>query len=294
VSLPTDTSVDVLVVFHNSERFLGSLLTSLTAVKVPIVCYFLDNASKDRTVEVLLKQLENFPFRSFVFRSLRNNGFARGINLLSKQGSSKFMFVLNPDTIVEPGCIEILVSRASSSPSIGICEARQTPREHPKNFDRRTGETSWCTGAAMLIRRDAFEDVRGFDERIFFMYCEDVDLSWKLWLRGSQCIYVPEAVIQHFTQDLLPGKRRTLENYFTFRNSLFLFYLYGTRGSWRVLARFLIRRFVTGPYSFRARALYAFAFAEHLRYIPYLLQTRYIRGARQHPWIHLEETSLAD
>ena len=62
----------------------------------------------------------------------------------------------------------------------------------------------------MLIRRKAFEDVRGFDERIFFMYCEDVDLSWKLWLRGWQCIYVREAVIQHFTQDLLPGKRRTI------------------------------------------------------------------------------------
>ena len=294
MSPPSDASLDVLVVFHNSERFIDSLLTSLSAVKVPIVCCFLDNASKDRTLEVLFKRLKDFPFRSYIFRSLRNNGFGRGVNLLSTQSSSKFMFVLNPDTIVEPHCIETLLTRAISSSSIGMCEARQTPREHPKRFDHDTGETSWCTGAAVLIRREAFEDVRGFDERIFFMYCEDVDLSWKLWLRGWQCIYVREAVIQHFTQDLLPGKRRTLENYFTFRNSLFLFYLYGSWESWRVLARFLIRRFVTGDYSFRARTLYAFAFAEHLRYIPYLLQTRYIRGARPHPWIRLEETSLAD
>jgi GT2 family glycosyltransferase len=294
VNPPSETSVDVLVVLHNSERFLDPLLKSLREVKIPIVCYFLDNASKDRTVEILFEQLKDFPFRVHVFRSLRNNGFARGINLLSVQGSSTFMFVLNPDTIVEPGCIERLLSRATSGPSIGMCEARQIPREHPKTFDPDTGETSWCTGAAVLIRRDVFEVVRGFDERIFFMYCEDVDLSWKFWLRGWKCLYVRDAMVQHFTQDLLPGKRRTLENYFTFRNSLFLFYRYGSWKSRRVLGNFLLRRFIFGNYSFRSRILYAFAFAEHLRYIPYLLHTRYLGDAQQHPWVRLEETSLAD
>ena len=204
------------------------------------------------------------------------------------------MFILNPDTIVEPDCIERLLSRAMSDGSVGMCEARQLPREHPKKFDAATGETSWCTGAAVLIRRHGFEEAGGFDERIFFMYCEDVDLSWKFWLRGWKCVYVREAMIQHFTQDLLPGKKRTLENYFTFRNSLFLFYRYGSWKSRRILANFLLRRFLFGNYSFRSRVLYAFAFAEHLRYIPYLLQTRNLPGAGLHPWIRLEETSLAD
>ena len=294
MSPPNETPVDLLIVLHNSERFLDPLMKSLRAVKIPVVCYFLDNASKDRTVEVLLEQLEDFPFKVHVFRSLRNNGFARGINLLSRQGSSAFMFVLNPDTIVEPDCLERLVARASMDPRIGMCEARQTPREHPKTFDPATGETSWCTGAAVLIRRAAFEEVQGFDERIFFMYCEDVDLSWKFWLGGWRCIYVRDAVIQHFTQDLAPGKKRTLENYFTFRNSLFLFYRYGSWKSRRVLANFLLRRFISGNYSFRSKFLYLFAFAEHLRYIPYLLQTRYLGDACQHRWVRLDETSLAD
>ena len=80
-----------------------------------------------------------------------------------------------------------------------------------------------------LIRRTAFDEVGGFDAELFFMYCEDIDLSWRLWLKNWKCIYVPAAVVRHFTQDLAPGKRRTRENYYNFRNSLFLYYRFGGR-----------------------------------------------------------------
>jgi GT2 family glycosyltransferase len=294
VKRENDGAVAVLVVLHNSQRFLPALIASLDRIPTPIVCYFLDNASRDQTIDVLMKELDGVGFRNHVFRSLRNNGFGRGINLLSGLTSAEFLFVLNPDTIVESGCLEELLRRAAADPKIGMCEARQSPRAHPKTFDSSTGETSWCTGAAVVIRGLAFEAVGRFDEEAFFMYCEDVDLSWKFWLRGWKCVYVPDAVIQHFTQDILPGKRRTLENYFTFRNSLFLLYRFG---SWRnrdVWLRFLLNRFVSRRYSFRSKALYVFAFADHIRYIPYLLKTRCLWRAERHPWIRFEETSLAD
>src|SRR5262249_38213267 len=159
--------------------------------------------------------LATFPIRTRLLRSLTNNGFAKGINLLARQSKSQFLFILNPDTELEPECLERLVERAVSDPAIAMCEARQQPREHPKYYDPHTGETTWCTGAAVLVRRKAFEDLGGFDEHIFFMYCEDVDLSWKLWLRGWKCIYVPDAVVRHYSQDIIPGKKRTLENYFS-------------------------------------------------------------------------------
>ena len=286
--------IDVLVVLYNSERFIAALVEGLRRVTLPIVCYFLDNASRDRTIDVLLKELETVPFKSHVLRSLSNNGFARGINLLSGIASSEFLFVLNPDTVVEDGCIEALLERAAADAAIGMCEARQVPREHPKAFDFSTGETSWCTGAAVLIRRQAFRELNGFDERIFFMYCEDVDLSWKFWLRGWKCIYVPDAVVQHYTQDIVPGKRRTLENYFTFRNSLFLFYRFGSWKQKHVLYSFLWNRFVSGRHSFRSKVLYLFAFAHHIRYIPYLFRTRSLWCTERHPWVRLEETSLSD
>ena len=287
-------TVDILVVLYNSSRFLDPLLDSLRRISIPFTAYFLDNNSSDDTVSRLASALPNLPFRSFLSRSLTNNGFARGINLLARQGTAEWLFILNPDTELQSGCLEVLVSRANADPRIAMCEARQQPRPHPKTYDPRTGETTWCTGAATLVRRSAFQELGGFDENIFFMYCEDVDLSWKFWLRGWKCIYLPEAVVTHYTQDILPGKRRTLENYFSFRNSLFLFYRFGAGDEKRVVSRFLQRRFLTGKYSLRSRVLYAFAFADHIRYIPYLLRTRRVWSAKRHPWIRWEETSLAD
>jgi GT2 family glycosyltransferase len=286
--------IDVLVVLYNSARFLDPLLDSLRRVTIPITAYFLDNASTDNTADLIATAIPALSFRAYFLRSLTNQGFARGMNLLAAQGTAPFIFMLNPDTELEEGCLERLVSRAKGDSMIGICEARQKPREHPKAYDPVTGETTWCTGAAVLLRRKAFEEAGGFDERIFFMYCEDIDLSWKLWLRGWKCMYVPDAVVRHYNQDIIPGKRRTVENYFSFRNSLFLFYRFGSWKERRVLYNFLLNRFVFGKYSFRSRLLYTFAFVDHIRYIPYLLRTRDPWCATEHPWIRLEETSLSD
>ncbi len=215
--------VDLLVIVYNCRSLLPTFVASLRTISTPITAYFLDNGSLDGTPDALAAAIQDLPFRAYLLRSLRNNGFARGMNLLSRQGRGEFLFLLNPDAELMPNCLENLLARADSDPGIAICEAKQTPREHPKAVDSRTGETTWCSGAAALIRREAFEQVNGFDERLYFMYCEDVDLSWKLWIRGWKCIYVPEAVVRHLTQDLLAGKRRTRENYFSFRNSLFFF-----------------------------------------------------------------------
>jgi GT2 family glycosyltransferase len=288
------SNVDVLIVFYNSSTFVGPLLDSLRAVSIPITAYFLDNASRDGTADKLAREIPHLPFRAFLFRAQTNHGFARGINLLSRQGSGDFLFLLNPDAELETGCLERLVAKVESDPTIGIAEARQSPREHPKAFDASTGETTWCSGAAALIRRKAFEEVGGFDERLFFMYCEDVDFSWKLWLSNWRCIYVPDAVVRHYTQDVIEGKRRTAENYFTFRNSLFLFYRFGGWNARTVLWSYLWRRLMSSKYTITSKILFVFAFADHIRYIPYLLHTRHIWGNREHPWVRLEETSLTD
>jgi GT2 family glycosyltransferase len=285
--------IDVLVVLYNSSRFIQPLLDSLSRVKTPTTLYLLDNHSTDDTADRVAAALPGLPMRVSFLRSRHNNGFANGVNLLARQGKNDFLFLLNPDAELEDGCLERLLSRVQCDPAIGMCEARQQPREHHKTYDRLTGETSWCTGAALLVRRKAFEDLGGFDDR-FFMYCEDIDLSWKFWLRGWRCLYVPDAVVRHYTQDIIPGKKRTVENYFSFRNSLFLFYRFGDWREKRVVYNFLFKRFVSGKYSFRSRVLYTFAFVDHIRYIPYLLRTRRLWCAMRHPWVRFEETSLAD
>jgi GT2 family glycosyltransferase len=272
---------------------IPSLIQSLRSISIPVTAYFLDNGSHDGTADAIAESLNILPFRAYLHRSLHNNGFARGINLVAAQGSGEFLFLLNPDTEIEPRSVEKLLARADSDPRIGICEARQSPREHPKTFDSVTGETTWCSGAAALIRREAFREVGGFDERLYFMYCEDVDLSWKFWIRGWKCIYLREAVVRHLTQDLMPGKRRTLENYFSFRNSLFLFYRFGSWKDRRILWNFLWKRLASRAYSFQSKVLFTFALLDHIRYIPYLVQTRDSWGGRNHPWVRLTETSLS-
>ena len=286
------STVDLLVVMYNSKHVIPSLVAGLRKISVPITAYFLDNNSSDGTPEALAQV--DLPFRAYILRSLRNNGFARGMNLLSRQGKGEFIFLLNPDTELEPGCLERLLARAESDARIGVCEARQSPREHPKAWDALTGETTWCSGAAALIRRTAFEEIGGFDERLFFMYCEDVDFSWKLWLKGWKCIYLRDAVVRHFTQDLIPGKKRTRENYYSFRNSLFLFYRFGSWEERSIFWTFLLKRFLSPAHSFRSKVLFTIAFVDHIRYIPYLFHTRGVWSGHKHPWIRLKETSLAN
>ena len=78
----------------------------------------------------------------------------------------------------------------STTRRVAAWEMRQIPYEHPKAYDPVTLDTPWVSGAAMLLRRSAFEDVGGFDPRIF-MYGEDVDLSWRLRARGWRLRYLP-------------------------------------------------------------------------------------------------------
>jgi GT2 family glycosyltransferase len=289
MSSPT---IDVLIVLYRSDRFLPALFQTIRRITIPITLYLLDNGSSNDTAAKVMAELSQLPFPAFFFRSRTNNGFARGVNLLARQGTGEFLFLLNPDTELEGGCLETLVARAVSDSKIGICEARQSPREHPKAYDPATGETTWCSGAAALIRRTAFEQAGGFDERLFFMYCEDVDLSWRFWYGGWKCIYVPDAQVRHYTQDLTPNKRRTLENYFTFRNSLFLFYRFGSWNGRTLCWKFLLSRLTCSKYTLRSKFLFIIAFVDHIRYIPYLLHTRDTWGNREHPWVRLEETSL--
>ena len=125
-----------------------------------------------------------------------NRGSAGGNNDLFALSVSDLVLIINPDCYASPNLVFELC-RALDDPQAGIVEARQVPLEHPKEFDRRTGETSWASGACMLIRRDVIEQIGGFDEESFFMYCDDVDFSWRARLGGYRVVYRPTACVFH-------------------------------------------------------------------------------------------------
>jgi hypothetical protein len=125
-----------------------------------------------------------------------NRGSAGGNNDLFGRANSDLVLIINPDCYASPSLVRLLCHEMRS-PEVGIVEARQVPLEHPKEFDRTSGETSWASGSCMLIRRPVIDRLGGFDEASFFMYCDDVDFSWRARLDGYRVVYQPAACVFH-------------------------------------------------------------------------------------------------
>jgi GT2 family glycosyltransferase len=125
-----------------------------------------------------------------------NLGSAGGNNRLLPLSSTELTMVCNPDVVPAPDTYIELV-RPFAKPGIGIVEARQLPVEHPKDYDAVTGETGWASGACMMIPRRLMRALGGFDSESFFLYCDDVDLSWRVRLAGFRILFQPSAVVFH-------------------------------------------------------------------------------------------------
>ena len=116
---------------------------------------------------------------------------------------------VNPDGVLHPRCLAELAAEAGRRPRTGLVEARLFPDEHPKRYDPVTHETPWCSGCVLLVTRELWEAVGGFDER-FFMYCEDVDLSWRARAAGFSVRVAPEALVHHYTVTRETSRAREL------------------------------------------------------------------------------------
>lgn len=150
-------------------------------------------------------------------------GFGANHNhLFQSRGTSDDFVILNPDCLAMPGSIDRLLSRKLGRPNAAIIEGRQWPFEHPKEYDASTLETPWASGAFALISGDFFAECEGFDDA-FFLYLEDVDLSWRAWFSGREVIYEPEAVVIHFSNGpFYRSDIRSNEEYYGSRNFLML------------------------------------------------------------------------
>lgn len=143
-------------------------------------------------IKNLLQNFITFEYKIFGF----NSGTAKGHNLLGKGNSTDYMLIMNPDVILEPSCLMKLLKPLENS-EVGMSEARQTPLEHAKKYDDTTGETEWASTACAVFRTNLFHQIGGFDADNFFMYCDDLDFSWRMRLAGKKIIYVPSAMIYH-------------------------------------------------------------------------------------------------
>jgi GT2 family glycosyltransferase len=125
-----------------------------------------------------------------------NLGSAEGNNRLWADVDTDLVLILNPDTVAAPDLLVELVA-ALADPEVGLVDARQLPIEHAKDFDQATGDTSWASGACSLVRTSVIREIGGYDSRSFFLYCDDVDFSWRVRLAGHRVVHRPSARVFH-------------------------------------------------------------------------------------------------
>ena len=202
------SAIDVsIVTFQPDLVLLGTLLESVAEqIEGLEASLFVHDNSPEEEITARIDALpalwepERFS-KIQVYRSHANVGFGRGHNANAARGSAPYLLVLNQDCIVEPAVLKPLVALAERDEAdVAAWELRQIPYEHPKAYDPVTLDVPWVSGAAVLLRRRAFDSVGGFEPRIF-MYGEDVDLSWRLRAAGYRLRYMPRFAVVHRTYD---------------------------------------------------------------------------------------------
>lgn len=162
----------------------------------------------------------------------RSLGFGESHNFaFSKVRPKKFFLIINPDIYMEENCLEELMNPFKGNTA--LIEARQLPFTHPKdNSHTKTFETNWTSGCCLLINSSFFDSIGGFDPN-YWMYLEDVDLSWKALINGYKVLQNPRAVVYHYTGLYFKYNQNTyqIEDFWSMRNFLYISYIFfGQKG----------------------------------------------------------------
>jgi hypothetical protein len=139
-------------------------------------------------------------------------GSAAGHNVLLQDFNADLLWIISPNSTCSPYVLDEMLTRMGDSAygfgDIGMVEARQLPIEHPKVYDLESGETGWATATCVLLPRLVVKEVGEFDADTFFLYCDDVDYSWRVRLTGRKIIYAPSARIFHNKRTTVDGHYR--------------------------------------------------------------------------------------
>ena len=266
---PDWPSAEVVIVGYNSRKIIGPALQSIVDQDYPSLrCTVIDNASVDGTADYVRNE---FPSVDVVV-SPDNLGFAGGNNLAFARTTAKYVVLFNQDAVARRDFVRELVRVAERDENIASVGGKMLMLRCPTIInstgivvdeggfavDRQIGEKDedpspvpvrvfGACGGACLLRVSALRKVGGFDES-FFMYFEDVDLSWRLRLAGLDILYAPLARVQHdwfgdLDEDRGADREKTLRRRFLCERNRLQCVLknheFGTlRRLWRTLRRY--------------------------------------------------------
>jgi GT2 family glycosyltransferase/glycosyltransferase involved in cell wall biosynthesis len=236
----------VLVNFRGAHDTLEAIsgLKALNWPKDALEIVVVDNASGDDSLEILRSGAPDV----VLVESDSNSGFAGGCNLGVRRSSGEIVAFLNNDAKPDPDWLARGVETLMSGPRVGAVASRVLDWEgktidyagagltwygmgyrplsgHPANrkIEATRGPVLFGTGSAMIVRRDVYEELGGFDED-FFMFFEDVDFGWRLNLRGYEYLYEPDSLVFHKHHQSMKGVGSHKEEYLLERNALMCLY----------------------------------------------------------------------
>ncbi|RJQ33231.1 glycosyltransferase family 2 protein [Candidatus Parcubacteria bacterium] len=250
------------------EKCLDSILANKDGLNLEI--YVVDNDSKDGTSEMIMME---YPEVKVIAMS-RNLGFAKANNLAIKQAKGKYIFLLNPDTQIKAGFFAKIFSYMETNPDVGIVgpkilnedgSVQFSVRRSPDMFSQilimlklknilvdnkflknylwadfdynKEQEVAQIMGAAMVIRREVFEQIGFFDEG-FFVWFEEVDFCHRAKKHKIKIKYFPGAELYHVGGKSF-GQKSVIRKQFIFDKSL-LYYFLKHKPIWQLIIIALI------------------------------------------------------
>lgn len=212
--------VSVIIVNHNGIDFVDTCLRSVLSSQYKnFEIIFVDNGSTDGSHEYVKKTFGNESKLRFV-ENFSSVGPAVGRNSGARVSGGKYLIFLDNDTQVDKNCIGELTGVLEKDNLIGAAQAKLLRMDSnlydcagdylgPLGFlvERSRGQEDRgqldfvadilsAKSAASIIRRELFERIRGFDED-YYMYLEETDLSWRVWLAGYRVVFIPTAIVYH-------------------------------------------------------------------------------------------------
>lgn len=232
--------LSICIVHYFSETALQQYLKSIFSR-----CKLLPSPSRDFEVIVVDHGSRNMDQVRAEFPSViiltpsRNLGFGAGLNIAAKASKGDYLFLSNPDLLAINGSFETLIQFLEANPKRGIVGPRlqypdgriqESCRRLPTVLDlfahrmswlpfgkqrnrylmkeqdfSKLFQADWLVGAALMLRRDLFLQLGGFDER-FFLFFEDTDLCRRVKEAGYEVWYCPDAVFTHTSIRLSESK----------------------------------------------------------------------------------------
>lgn len=246
--------VSLLIVAYRSRRHMDRQRKTLEALHAgPKEILVLENASAEGD-RVTAGQL---PAGARLIEAPSNLGFAAGNNALAREATGDWLLLLNPDAFPEPDWLDRLMAARARWPDVAVFGCTQRADAVPGVLDGAgdvyhvsglpyragygraiepppEGEVFAACGAAMMVRRDLFDALGGFDED-FFCYVEDVDFGFRARLLGHRVVQVRDAVVHHEGY-ASSGRRSEFATYHGARNRFWTFFKNVPAGLMPVLA----------------------------------------------------------